>query len=136
MHAPQEMSPSLNVYGKPLRVCCMQPTTGFFRNGCCDTSEEDFGIHTVCVIATNAFLEFSKSKGNDLSTPAPEFQFPGLSEGDKWCLCATRWLEAYQAGVAPKVIISATHQKTLDIIPLNILEEYAIDPIENNPTSH
>ena len=125
------MEESLNVYGNPLRVCCMSPATGFFRNGCCDTSAEDMGIHTVCVITTDSFLEFSKSRGNDLSTPVPHFQFPGLKEGDKWCLCAARWLEAYNAGVAPKVIISATHQRTLDIIPLEILEEYAIDTPNN-----
>ena len=125
------MEESLNVYGNPLRVCCMSPATGFFRNGCCDTSAEDMGIHTVCVITTDSFLEFSKSRGNDLSTPVPHFQFPGLKEGDKWCLCAARWLEAYNAGVAPKVIISATHQRTLDIIPLEILEEYAIDKPNN-----
>ena len=125
------MEESLNVYGNPLRVCCMSPATGFFRNGCCDTSAEDMGIHTVCVITTDSFLEFSKSRGNDLSTPVPHFQFPGLKEGDKWCLCAARWLEAYNAGVAPKVIISATHQRTLDIIPLEILEEYAIDTQNN-----
>ena len=123
---------SLNVYGKPLRVCCMQPMTGFFRNGCCDTSDEDMGLHCVCVILTTSFLEFSKSKGNDLTTPIAEYNFPGLNEGDKWCLCASRWLEAYNHGVAPKVVISATHQKALDIIDLATLEEYAIDENRNN----
>ena len=121
------MEQSLNVYGKPLRICCMKPTTGFFRNGCCDTSDEDTGMHCVCIIVTNSFLEFSKSQGNDLSTPVPEYNFPGLVEGDKWCLCALRWKEAYLHGVAPKVVISATHLKTLQVIDIKILEEFAID---------
>lgn len=112
----------------------MSPATGFYRNGCCDTSDEDMGLHTVCVIATQSFLEFSQSRGNDLITPAPHFQFPGLKEGDKWCLCASRWLQAYHAGVAPKIIISATHQKTLEIIPLEVLEEYALDKHDSSIT--
>ena len=126
------MYESLNVYKKPLRACCMKPVTGFFRNGCCDSSDEDTGLHCVCVILTQSFLEFSKSKGNDLTTPLPEYNFPGLNEGDKWCLCARRWLEAYNYGVAPKIIISATHLKTLDVIDINILEENAID-IDEKP---
>ncbi len=126
------MYESLNVYGKPLRVCCMKPMTGFYRNGCCDSSDEDNGMHCVCVIITNSFLEFSSSRGNNLATPVPEYNFPGLVEGDKWCLCALRWLEAYKHGVAPKVVISATHIKTLDVIDLTILEEFAIDKKEDS----
>lgn len=121
------MEDSFNVYGKPLRACCMNPVTGFFRNGCCDTSNEDVGMHTVCVIVTQAFLEFSKSRGNDLSTPLLEYNFPGLKEGDKWCLCAKRWLEAYENKVAPKVVISATHIKTLEVIDIQTLEKFAVD---------
>ncbi len=122
-----ELLPSKNVFGKPLRTCCMNPITGFFRNGCCDTNQEDHGAHTVCVIVTNRFLEFSKEKGNDLSTPHPEFNFKGLQEGDKWCLCAERWVEAEQFGVAPQVILSATHERTLDYTDLDTLKKYAID---------
>ena len=121
------MEDSLNVYGKPLRTCCNNPVTGFFRNGCCDTAKGDLGVHTVCVVVTQTFLEFSQSKGNDLITPMPSYNFPGLKEGDKWCLCALRWLEAYNEGVAPQIIISATHKRTLDMVPLDILEQYAID---------
>lgn len=122
-----QIDSSRNVYGKPLKVCCMQPMTGFFRNGCCDTSPEDVGLHTVCVVITDVFLNFSKSRGNDLSTPRPEFNFPGLKEGDRWCLCAVRWQEALEAGVAPKVKLLSTHWRTLDIIQLSDLEAHAID---------
>ena len=124
MISPDE---SVNVYGKPLRICCKNPMTGFFRSGWCDTCNEDQGAHTVCAIVTDSFLTFSKEKGNDLSTPIPEYNFPGLKEGDKWCLCARRWLEAYNAGVAPQIVITATHKRTLEIIKLDILEKYAID---------
>ena len=123
------MYPSINVWCKPLRVCCNNPTTGFFRNGCCDTSADDVGQHLVCVQITESFLRFSKSVGNDLSTPVPEYQFPGLTEGDKWCLCANRWKQAYDAGCAPQVYLGATHHATLDIIPLDILEAFAIDSL-------
>lgn len=114
-----------NVFGTPLQSCCFQPLTGFFRDGFCHTGPSDRGVHTVCVIATAEFLAFSKSKGNDLSTPRPEYQFPGLKAGDKWCLCAARWLEAYQEGKAPKVVLEATHEKTLEIVPLDALIEHA-----------
>ena len=124
-----ELEASVNVYNKPLKVCCMQPMTGFYRNGCCDTSAADSGMHTVCVIITNTFLSFSKAVGNDLSTAKPEYDFPGLKEGDQWCLCASRWLEAYNAGMAPKVKLLSTHIRTLDIIDLDMLEAYAIDKI-------
>jgi hypothetical protein len=122
-----EMAPSLNVLGEPLETCCTNPMTGFFRNGCCDTSPDDFGSHTVCVIATQEFLLFSQAAGNDLLTPMPQYNFPGVQAGDRWCLCASRWLEAYEAGKAPHVFLSATHKAALEIIPLQALKEYALD---------
>jgi len=101
--------------------------TGFFRNGCCDTSAQDVGSHTVCVVMTDTFLEFSKAKGNDLSTPLPEYGFPGLKAGDRWCLCAPRWQEAFVAGQAPRVVLRATHQGALDYCALEDLKRHAID---------
>ena len=101
--------------------------TGFFRNGCCDTAPEDVGSHTVCMVATTEFLEFSKSRGNDLSTPMPEYGFPGLKEGDRWCLCAPRWQEALEAGKPPRVVLRATHQGALDYCSLADLKKHAID---------
>lgn len=118
------MFESVNVLGTPLKSCCNHPKTGFFRDGFCNTSYEDTGIHTVCVEITESFLKFSKKVGNDLSTPIPDFQFPGLKPGDRWCLCAGRWVEAYQNGAAPKVILESTHIETLGIIPLELLKEY------------
>ena len=118
---------SINVFGNKLEVCCNSPKTGFFRNGSCDTCNEDVGVHTVCILATEEFLEFSKSVGNDLSTPHPEFQFSGVKPGDRWCLCAARWLEAQQNGAAPRVWLTRTHQRALEIVPLKILREFAID---------
>lgn len=120
-------SESLNVLGRELLNCSSDPVTGFFRDGCCNTSEQDFGSHTVCVKLTADFLAFSKSQGNDLSTPRPELGFPGLKEGDSWCLCASRWLDAYRDGAAPKVLLLSTHQRALEIIPLEALKELAID---------
>ena len=117
----------LNVLGGPLLTCSDQPITGFFRDGCCNTSEEDFGSHTVCVVLTAEFLEFSKASGNDLSTPRPEFDFPGLRPGQRWCLCAARWLEAYQAGQAPRVALNSTNQAALEIVPLAALKQHAVD---------
>lgn len=114
-----------NVFGTPLQSCCFKPLTGFYRDGFCHTGPEDKGVHTVCIIATKEFLAFSKSRGNDLSTPFPAYSFPGLRPGDQWCLCAARWLEAYLAGKAPKVVLEATHEKTLEIIPLDALIEHA-----------
>jgi uncharacterized protein (DUF2237 family) len=116
----------LNVFGQPLKPCSTEPMTGFFRDGHCKTCYEDTGIHTVCVQMTAEFLEFSKSMGNDLSTPRAEFNFPGVKPGEKWCLCAGRWVEAYQNGVAPKVFLEATHEESLAIIPLNTLKEFAL----------
>jgi uncharacterized protein len=114
-----------NIFGEPLQSCCTKPLTGYFRDGLCRTDETDFGVHTVCVIVTEDFLYFSKSKGNDLSTPRPEYQFPGLKPGDKWCLCAPRWKEAFDAGVAPKVVLEATDEKTLEYISINDLIAHA-----------
>lgn len=119
--------PSRNVYGEPLLPCSISPLTGFYRNGCCDTGPEDGGVHTVCAIMTEEFLEFSKAAGNDLSTPRPEFGFPGLQPGDRWCLCALRWLEAFESGMAPDVVLSATHELSLEYVPLEALEAHAVD---------
>lgn len=121
------MEAKLNVLGEPLIPCSDDPLTGFFRDGCCNTSQEDFGLHVVCVRVTAEFLEFSQKKGNDLSTPHPEFGFPGLKPGDQWCLCAARWLEAWEAGVAPRVLLQSTHAAALRVVKLKNLKEYAID---------
>jgi uncharacterized protein (DUF2237 family) len=120
------MSKAKNVLGQPLEVCSTDPMTGFYRNGCCDTGAGDHGVHTVCAVMTARFLEFSKAAGNDLSTPNPLYGFPGLKPGDRWCLCALRWKEAYDAGMAPQVVLAATHISTLEFIDRAALEEYAI----------
>jgi len=117
---------SKNVFGSDLITCSESPKTGFYRDGCCNTGPQDKGVHTVCAIMTEEFLEFSKSRGNDLSTPMPQWNFPGLKPGDRWCLCAPRWLEAYKAGKAPKVKLEATHEKTLDVVEMDMLLEYAL----------
>lgn len=122
-----QSTPSVNVFGEPLLPCGNDPVTGFFRDGHCNTCAEDLGSHTVCVELTQAFLEFSRFRGNDLMTPMPEFGFPGLKAGDAWCLCAARWLEAQQHERAPRVFLQRTHQKALDIIPLETLRRYALD---------
>ena len=114
-----------NIFGEPLITCSNEPLTGFFRNGCCDTDDTDLGMHTVCVIVSNEFLLFSKAVGNDLSTPMPQFGFAGLKEGDKWCLCALRWKEAFANNVAPKVVLEATNEKTLKVIDINELIKYS-----------
>ena len=116
-----------NVLGERLEVCSLKPMTGFFRDGCCDTSREDVGSHTVCVVMTAGFLAFSKSSGNDLSTPLPEFGFPGLQPGDRWCLCAPRWQEALEAGHAPRVVLRATHEGALTHCSLSDLKRFAVD---------
>ena len=121
------MEAKLNVLGEPLQPCSEEPMTGFFRDGCCNTSPEDFGRHVVCVRVTADFLEFSKSRGNDLSTPVPEFGFPGLVPGDRWCLCAGRWREALVAGVAPPVVLGATHEEALAVVTLDDLKAHALD---------
>ena len=115
----------VNVLGAPLVPCSTDPLTGFFRDGCCNTCSEDAGSHTVCVEVTLEFLEYSRFAGNDLSTPHPEFEFPGLKEGDRWCLCAGRWLEAHEQGMAPGIFLQNTHMKALEIIPRQLLEQYA-----------
>lgn len=117
----------LNVLGGPLLTCSDSPVTGFFRDGCCNTSDEDFGSHTVCVVLTDEFLAYSKAAGNDLSTPRPEFDFPGLKAGQRWCLCAARWVEAWRAGKAPKISLNSTNQAALEIVPLDLLKQYAVD---------
>jgi uncharacterized protein (DUF2237 family) len=119
--------PSRNVLGGILDICSSSPMTGFFRNGCCDTAAEDVGSHTVCAVMTAEFLAFSKSAGNDLSTPMPEFGFAGLRPGDRWCLCAPRWQEALDAGAAPRVVLRATHEGALDFCALADLKRHAID---------
>jgi uncharacterized protein len=120
-------SPPLNVLGDRLDVCSVTPKTGFLRDGCCNTDPEDVGSHTVCAVMTAAFLEFSKSCGNDLSTPMPEYGFPGLTPGDRWCLCAPRWQEALEAGQAPRVVLRATHEGALDYCALADLKRFAVD---------
>ena len=121
------MEAKLNVLGEPLAVCSEKPVTGFFRDGCCNTSAEDLGQHTVCTRVTAEFLEFSRSRGNDLTTPVPEFGFPGLKPGDQWCLCAARWQEALKAGAAPRVVLQATHAAALRVVRLADLKAHALD---------
>lgn len=121
------MEPSLNVLGEPLEDCSRAPLTGFFRNGCCDTGPQDRGLHTVCALMTDEFLALSKYLGNDLSTPRPEYGFKGLRAGDRWCLCAARFLQAHEEGAAPQVRLRATHARTLDVVPLEVLRIYAVE---------
>ena len=116
-----------SVLGEPLQSCSQSPTTGFYRDGCCNTGPEDRGVHTVCAVRTEEFLDFTKARGNHLSTPAPAFGFPGLKPGDRWCLCAARCREAFVAGQAPKVALNATHEVTLEIVPFEALKKHAID---------
>lgn len=122
-----EMDESVNVFGEPLETCSDSPRTGFFRDGCCNTNDSDVGSHTVCIQATREFLEYSRFRGNDLSTPVPQYNFPGVQPGDRWCLCAARWLEAYGQGMAPKVYLRRTHRRALDIVPLELLRRFAAD---------
>ena len=120
-------TPQHNVFGEPIEVCSIRPLTGFYRSGCCETGPEDFGVHTVCVEVTAEFLAFSKSRGNDLSTLRPEFGFAGLEPGDRWCLCAARWQEAFETDAAPRVVLGATHEATLEITALEDLKRFALD---------
>jgi len=122
-----EIDPSINVLGGVLDSCSRDPVTGFFRNGCCDTNAADRDSHTVCAVMTEEFLAFSRSRGNDLSTPRPDFGFEGLKPGDRWCLCAARFLEAWEAGLAPRVKLTATHRRALDIVPMEALRERALE---------
>lgn len=124
------MDPSLNVLGTELQACSTDPMTGFYRNGCCDTSSEDRGSHTVCVIVTAEFLAMSKYLGNDLSTPRPEFRFEGLKPGDRWCLCAARFLQAAHEFAAPRVVLESTHARALDIVPMELLRAHALNAPE------
>lgn len=121
-----EKDDALNIFGEPLKPCSNNPVTGFFRDGCCNTCAEDVGSHTVCAEVTAEFLEYSRFAGNDLTTPHPEFGFPGLRPGDRWCLCAGRWLQAVQQGRAPRVFLENTHSKALEIVPRELLEQYQV----------
>lgn len=121
-----QKDPAINALGGPLEPCSADPVTGFFRDGHCNTCAEDTGSHTVCAVMTAEFLAYSKYVGNDLSTPRPDFGFPGLKPGDSWCLCASRFLQAHDEGCAPKVHLAATHSRALDIVPLRILQDYAV----------
>ena len=123
-----EKAESKNVLGQPMQTCGCDPMTGFYRDGCCDTGPSDLGVHTVCCIVTEEFLAVSKHLGNDLSTPMPQFAFPGLNPGDRWCVCANRWLQAFQAGAACPVVMEATHENTLLIVPFDVLLEHAVIP--------
>ena len=121
------MTESLNVLGGELRACSFDPLTGFFRDGSCNDAEDDPGTHLVCTRVTPEFLAFGRERGNDLLTPRPEMRFRGLKPGDRWCLCVLRWLEALEAGVAPPVVLEATHERVLDLVPLEVLQRYAFD---------
>ncbi len=121
------MPSQLNVFGEPIEECSSRPVTGFYRSGCCDTGPDDPGVHTVCVRVTAEFLEYSRSRGNDLSTPMPAYGFSGLQPGDCWCLCAERWKEALADGMAPPVKLAGTHAKTLEFVSLEALKAYALD---------
>lgn len=122
------MANARNVLGTELVPCSFQPMTGFFRDGCCRSGADDLGLHLVCAEVTQPFLEFSRARGNDLITPVPEFHFPGLQPGDRWCLCVLRWREAFDAGVAPRVVLEATHISTLEFVDLEDLREHAVEP--------
>jgi uncharacterized protein (DUF2237 family) len=124
---------SVNVLGGGLEPCSTAPLTGFYRNGCCDTGPADRGLHTVCAVMTDEFLAMSKYLGNDLSTPRPEYGFAGLKAGDRWCLCAARFLQAHEEGAAPRVRLAATHIRTLDVVPLSVLRAYAEDDAAGSP---
>lgn len=123
------LTPGRNVLGGPLRACSYDPVTGYFRDGCCRTREDDTGLHVVCARMTAEFLAFSKGRGNDLITPRPEWRFAGLKPGDRWCLCAIRWLEAWEAGVAPPVALESTHEAALQVVPLEALQTHAIQSL-------
>lgn len=119
-----------NVLGGPLECCCLRPLTGFYRDGFCKTGPGDTGLHTVCAEMSDEFLAFSRARGNDLSTPIPEYEFPGLAAGDRWCLCVTRWAEALAADAAPRVVLASTHISALEFVDLADLRRHAVDPID------
>ena len=127
MKERRQADQALNVFGQPLAPCGLDPLTGFYRDGCCNTGYDDTGIHVVCVRVTREFLEFSRKRGNDLTTPVPAAGFPGLRPGNQWCLCAGRWKEALDAGVAPPVVLAATHEEALAVVPLADLKRHALD---------
>ena len=122
-----KMDEPVNVFGEALEICGIDPITGFYRDGACNTCKDDFGSHTVCIETSQEFLEYSKSKGNDLSTPVPAFNFKGLGPGDSWCVCAGRWLEAEKNGMAPRLYLQSTHIGALEIVPMALLKKYAVD---------
>lgn len=122
-----KMDESVNVFDEPLMTCGDRPVTGFFRDSMCNTCAEDVGSHTVCIETSKAFLEYSRFKGNDLSTPLPEYGFEGLRPGDTWCLCAARWLQAYEENMAPRVFLTRTHKRALEVVPLDLLKKFAVD---------
>jgi len=124
----------MNVLGGELEPCGTDPVTGFYRDGCCTTGAEDLGSHTVCAVMTTQFLAHQRDVGNDLSTPIPAYEFPGLEPGDRWCVVAARWWQAYEAGVAPPVVLAATHARALDVVPLDALREHAVD-VPSDPSS-
>lgn len=128
------MTEDLNVRGAALEPCGTDPVTGFYRDGCCTTGPDDLGSHTVCVVVTAEFLEFQRRVGNDLTTPVPQYGFPGLTPGDRWCVVAARWLQAYEAGVAAPVVLAATNARALEVVPLAALEENAVD-VPSDPSS-
>lgn len=128
------MTAERNVLGGPLEPCGVDPLTGFYRNGCCSTGPEDVGSHTVCAVVSREFLAYSSAVGNDLVTPRPAYDFPGLNPGDRWCVVAARWLQAYQAGFAPPVVLAATHERALEIVPLDLLRQHAAD-VPSDPGS-
>ena len=121
-----QVLPSRNVLGGDLLTCGRDPVTGFYRDGCCETGPDDHGTHVVCAVMTSAFLDFTQSRGNDLSTPRPEYRFPSLRPGDRWCLCVSRWREALDAGLAPPVVLEATHARALDVVSLDDLRAHAV----------
>ena len=122
-----KMDEPINVFGEKLEICGVDPITGFYRDGACTTCKDDIGSHTVCIETSQEFLEYSKSKGNDLSTPMPAFNFKGLEPGDSWCVCAGRWLEAEKKGMAPRLHLQSTHIRALEIVPMSLLKKYAVD---------
>ena len=128
MPAKEKLNRQRNVLGQPLETCGCEPMTGFYRDGCCNTGPEDFGMHTICCVVTQEFLETSARLGNDLMTPAPQFGFPGLKPGDRWCVCAARWLQVQRAGSPCPVVLEATHEATLQIVPFDLLLQYAVIP--------
>lgn len=121
------MTQAKNVLGEKLKICCTSPMTGYYRNGFCETGAQDVGTHVVCAQVTEAFLSYTRSQGNDLSTPVPAFNFPGLKPGDRWCLCVSRWKQALEDGVAPPIVLAATHEAALEVVSLAELQEHAID---------